>query len=283
MAFDFPAAPTIGQTYTPSTGITYVWTGACWDRVAPTGIAVMPAGVIMAFGGTTPPPGALLCNGAAFNPAVYPALAAVLGSSNTPDLRGRVIVGLDTQVAGSFANRVTNAGVGNPGLDSKTMKATGGFDRFTLAAVNIPAHTHDGSGTTSLVSSDHAHGGTTVGENVDHAHYVSGYTAVDGSHRHTYDRYTSVAPVTQTVTTANQSRNNDSNWTGYDGGHQHSMNFWSGGRNTGHTHSFGTGGISANHTHTYSFTSTSFGGGEAHPILQPSIVLNFIIFTGATA
>lgn len=287
MAFDFPSSPTIGQKYIPSTGITYIWTGVAWDRVQPSkggGVVVMPAGVIMAFAGVTPPPGAIWCDGSTFDPAVYPALYAVLGNSNvTPDLRGRVIIGIDRQVGGAYADRVTNTGIGNPGLNSRVMKATAGFDRFTIAAVNIPAHTHTGSGTSSTVSSDHAHSFNvnTGGENVDHAHYVSVMTSAVGNHSHDYRR-TNYNSQSALGTNSIGNTYTDGVNTSAAGGHDHSVNVWSGGRNTGHIHNVagGTGGISANHTHTYSFTSSSYGGGEAMPILQPSIVLGFVIFTG---
>lgn len=34
MAFNFPATPTVGQTYTPAGGPTYAWSGAAWTVVA---------------------------------------------------------------------------------------------------------------------------------------------------------------------------------------------------------------------------------------------------------
>lgn len=35
MAFDFPSAPTLGQTYTPTGGPTYVWNGTAWVVLSP--------------------------------------------------------------------------------------------------------------------------------------------------------------------------------------------------------------------------------------------------------
>lgn len=318
MAFNFPGNPTIGQKYEPAPGLVYFWTGQAWDRGVPGSPEWIPAGVVAAFAGLVLPAGALWCDGATFDQATFPHLYAALGNVNrTPDLRGRVIVGLDRDVGG-FANRVTNTGVGNPGIDAKTMGATGGFDRYTLATAQIPAHQHTGAGTTSgesvdhvhratggtgYVSADHVHygSGTTSGHNTDHSHYVGGATDGQGNHAHTYSRYSGGTGVLWTYNVAPTSARGPVD-TGTDvvGHHAHNWGAWTGGVNTDHSHtySFGTGGISANHshaidfytgginqnhTHSYNFTSSLFGGGEAHPQMPPSLVLNYIVFTGAPA
>ena len=36
MAFDFPASPTVGQTFTPAAGVTYTWNGYSWAFANPT-------------------------------------------------------------------------------------------------------------------------------------------------------------------------------------------------------------------------------------------------------
>lgn len=54
-----------------------------------------PVGVPMPFPSETPPTGWLKCNGAAFDKAKYPGLAAVFPSGNLPDLRGEFIRGWD--------------------------------------------------------------------------------------------------------------------------------------------------------------------------------------------
>lgn len=65
-----------------------------------------PIGTILAFAGTTVPIGYLLCDGSEKKIALYPALAAVLGTSFgtasdsdyfvLPDLRGRTVMGVET-------------------------------------------------------------------------------------------------------------------------------------------------------------------------------------------
>ena len=49
-------------------------------------------GTITRWGGSSPPPGALLCNGASFSPSAYPALYQALGNSSTlPNVPGSPI------------------------------------------------------------------------------------------------------------------------------------------------------------------------------------------------
>lgn len=54
-----------------------------------------PVGVPLPFPSATPPTGWLKCNGAVFDKAKYPGLAAVFPSGNLPDLRGEFIRGWD--------------------------------------------------------------------------------------------------------------------------------------------------------------------------------------------
>lgn len=83
---------------------------------------VVPIGTIQMWSTATAPTGWLLCNGASFNAVTYPTLAAVLGGSNTPDLRNRFIVGAGQNYAA---------------------KATGGSDTATSSAAG--AHDHGGT------------------------------------------------------------------------------------------------------------------------------------------
>lgn len=54
-----------------------------------------PVGVPLPYPSATPPAGWLKCNGAAFDKAQYPGLAAVFPTGNLPDLRGEFIRGWD--------------------------------------------------------------------------------------------------------------------------------------------------------------------------------------------
>ncbi len=91
-------------------------------------VVVSPPGTVVAWAGTgaAPPDGWLFCDGTAFSGTSYPALQTALGGTTVPDLRGRVIVGVDptsSRITGALAN---------------TLGQTGGVD------VNnqVPAHTH---------------------------------------------------------------------------------------------------------------------------------------------
>lgn len=75
---------------------------------------LLPTGIIVAWTGNTPPTGWILCD----------------GTNNTPDLRGRFIIG---------------AGDGT-GLTSRKIGDKGGEEKHTLTADEIPAHTHDFGG-----------------------------------------------------------------------------------------------------------------------------------------
>jgi microcystin-dependent protein len=114
--------------------------------------AALPPGVMLPFAGSALPSGFLWCNGAAVSRTTYAALFAAVGTAfgtgdgastfNLPDLRDRVPIGQGTMGGTSAAGRVTNAGTGNPGLDTSVIGNAGGVDRHTLSAAQMPAHTH---------------------------------------------------------------------------------------------------------------------------------------------
>ena len=135
--------------------------------------ALVPAGSIVAFGGSVAPAGWLLCDGTAVNRAqnarLFQAIGTAHGSGdgtttfNLPDLRGRSVVG---------------AGLG-PGLQPKALGAQLGAESVTLSVGHLPPHTHTG---TTEAAGSHAHTGST--ENAgDHGH--TGSVAAAGSHAHT--------------------------------------------------------------------------------------------------
>ncbi len=110
----------------------------------------VPIGVVMAYGGTadTVPNKYLLGYGQAISRTTYATLFARYGTAygagngsstfNMPDIRGRVIAGLDN-MGGTPANRITNAAVGIVGT---TLGAFGGSQTHTLTEAQIPAHYH---------------------------------------------------------------------------------------------------------------------------------------------
>ena len=113
----------------------------------------IPAGVINPYGGSSAPTGWLLCYGQAVSRTTYAALFAVLSTTyNTggeagtdfrlPDLRGRVVAGLDN-MGGTDAARLSTA---------NTLGTTTGTETITLTSAEMPSHTH--------TQDAHSHSGT---------------------------------------------------------------------------------------------------------------------------
>ena len=149
----------------------------------------IPAGAMMSFAGPIAPSGWLLCYGQSVATATYSALFAVIGYTyggagsvfNLPDLRGRVVAGLDN-MGGTAANRLT-AGSITP--NAITLGAVGGAQTNTAVTsssgstsgslgVYTSMYTMDPPSTLTPVT-----GGDGRAGNVDHVHYNTlsqGYT-----------------------------------------------------------------------------------------------------------
>ena len=205
--------------------------------------AAIPSGVIFLWSGSvaTIPSGWALCN----------------GSSGTPDLRNRFVVG-----AGSTYS------VGD----------TGGANTVTLDATMIPSHTHTVT-TTGSTSSENAHShtfsGTTSGQSATHSHTA---TVSDPGHDHT--SFTNGAPNGAGAGAALTS----SSW-GNTPGHAVQSNTTgitvsNGNASADHNHTqSGTTSTQAAHTHTLTLSSTaaSTGGGLSHENRPPYYALAYIM------
>lgn len=169
----------------------------------------VPTGTVLPFAGSTAPTDFLLCYGQAVSRTTYAALFAAIGTTygsgngsttfNVPDLRGRVVAGLDN-MGGTSANRLTGAASG--GINGDILGNTGGDETQTLATGHLPSHSH-GAGTLATASAgNHSHtmaastssagpviglvpsnGGTQRATSVDgaHTHNITGSTADAGS------------------------------------------------------------------------------------------------------
>lgn len=94
-----------------------------------------PVGAIEIFAGSTAPSGWLICDGSAVSRTTYANLFDVIGTTygngdgsttfNIPDLKGKVIVGLDSS-----------------DTDFDTLGETGGEKTHTLTIDEMPAHKH---------------------------------------------------------------------------------------------------------------------------------------------
>jgi microcystin-dependent protein len=122
------------------------------------GATLVPTGTVSAFAGSSAPSGYLLCDGSEYSETgTYAALFSVLGSTyNTggetadhfrvPDLRGRVIAGLDN-MGGSSANRLTNPTATTiNGIDGDILGNTGGYETHVITLQQLAAHQHNGFG-----------------------------------------------------------------------------------------------------------------------------------------
>jgi microcystin-dependent protein len=104
--------------------------------------ALCPPGTITAYGGSTPPDGWLLCNGASFSRSTYASLYAVISTAygsadvnsfNVPDFRGRFLRGWDNAIGR------------DPDRASRTAMATGGNAGDAIGSIQtdaIQSHTH---------------------------------------------------------------------------------------------------------------------------------------------
>ena len=164
--FQFPAAPILGQEFSPLLGVTYKWNGTGWLLLgSSSGGALFPPGVVLPYANANPgaPAGWLYCDGATYATALYPVLYGTIGTNygsggpgtfNVPDLRGRVIAGLDNMGSGA-ANRLTAlTGFGIvPGNG-------GGAQQHLLTTPQLAAHAHaiqDAGHLHSIVDPTHNH------------------------------------------------------------------------------------------------------------------------------
>jgi microcystin-dependent protein len=149
-----------------------------------------PAGTVHPYAGAVLPDGYLWCRGGTFNKNDYPNLYAALGNSTTlPDYRGRTLIG---------------AGQG-PGLANRTLGADGGAENVTLAAGELPAHTHGTAGS-------HIHSMDSAG---GHEHTVYANQRNDGVHSGIYNFLANLQDTTG---------GGDQSQTSFSGAHVHTIN-----------------------------------------------------------
>ena len=140
-----PTAPYLGQLiFETDTFNILFWNGSTWQ-----GAISAPAGTVNPFAGSSAPSGWLLCDGRStgISRTTYADLFAVIGTTygtgdgsttfNLPDLRGRVIAGVDN-MGGTAASRLTSTVLSA----SNTLGATGGAQTHTMTSAEMPSHTH---------------------------------------------------------------------------------------------------------------------------------------------
>lgn len=175
----------------------------------------LPIGAVIPYAGSSAPnSNFVMLYGQCISRTTYASLFAVVGTTyggcdgsttfGVPDLRGRVVAGLDN-MGGTSANRLTNQ---SGGLNGDTLGATGGAETHTLTQAQLPnvmlttssagSHTHytvyNGSATTTGLTSSlpvaqtgdygETYGNYILGRTSGTTANV-GVTSSDGSHTHT--------------------------------------------------------------------------------------------------
>ena len=170
---------------------------ACTSFVTQALNALIPPGTTLPFAGSSAPSGWVLSYGQVVSQTgTYANLYAAIGSAyNTggegagnfrlPDLRGRVIAGIDN-MGGSAASRITGTTVSPNG---NTIGAFGGEQTHVLTtaelaahshAVNDPSHSHSISGAAGYTGTNSGLGGTGGGASLWQAYPAAGGT--DGAY-----------------------------------------------------------------------------------------------------
>lgn len=232
----------------------------------------LPVGSIQMYPKTTAPTATtnggtwLVCSGGAISRTAYADLFTVIGTTygvgdgsstfNIPDLRARVPMGYSVDgISGRTNKEINNTG--------------GGAETHTLANTEIPKHTHpitDTGHTHPIAAQTHSHSGTTGPKTLaitDPGHYHS-FTRINESGSGTYDTgLVNGGSVGGAAST-------DTKTTGI--------------TIADHDHSFSTSTDSANisttATNLSGFTTTTTlqaDGNGAHNIMQPYVVVNYII------
>jgi microcystin-dependent protein len=262
-----------------------------------TGNGLVPSGVVMAWaGGSTAPTGWLLCDGSAISRTIYTALFAVCGTVygagdgsttfNLPDLRARTVAGADVgNVTGRMPGGVTG------GVGAGAHGNAGGTQSHTLTTAELAAHNH------GVNDSGHAHGvnDPTHNHNITqspHAHAPPSITDTGHAHSasdagHTHSIYGSNSPagsggILQNSTTANQDALHGTT-VGYASitvaaaatGISLSATGMSGANVANVANSTGIGIALA----ATGVTTQSVGSGTALNIVQPTLIMNWIIKT----
>jgi microcystin-dependent protein len=231
-----PTAPTATAATNTTQLATTAFTQAALSALIPTGIITLWSGSV-----ATIPSGWALCN----------------GSSGTPDLRNRFVVG-----AGS----------------TYSVDATGGSATSTLTSNELPAHTHVIT-TTGTATSENAHShtfsGTTSGQSQSHTHTA---TVSDPGHTHASPKNAAPNGGGAGICMAGAASGNS---PGYDTLSAFTgISVTNGNASEDHTHTYsGTTSTTAAHTHTLSLTSTaaSTGSGASFTNLPPYYALAYIM------
>jgi microcystin-dependent protein len=143
---NFINLPSQGPPSTPPAGSCQIWLDSNNNIMLqkPDGtnqVLGVPPGTVAWTAGFTADEGWAICNGSSVPKATNPILTTKLGTTYgpgdannvvLPDIRARVIAGVDNNVTQRLVNTINPASLGQ----------TGGFERHTLTAAQLPDHAH---------------------------------------------------------------------------------------------------------------------------------------------
>lgn len=205
---------------------------------------VIPLGVMLPYTGTTAPAGWLLCDGTTVSQVQYADLYALVGTAfNTGG-----------EAAGTFrlpgtARRVlVGAGGGGTATLGNALGNRGGEETHTLLTAELPVHLHAFGTIAAASDGAHAH---SISE-TNHTHRLGMCTAAGGALTSILDAALehSCSVIDYTVMAATEIDTHSANIAVQSGGA---------------------------HTHTISGSTANTGSGTAHNVIQPSLVVNYII------
>jgi microcystin-dependent protein len=228
-------------------------------------LRIRPAGELAIYAGATVPFGWLPCDGRWVSRTGYAALFGAIGTRygagdgftnfTLPDFRGNAIAGADSIFGSGSSGRL---GLGLGGM--------GGANAVALTEHHLPAHTH-GAWTSADGWHNHA---IHVADAGQHNH-PNGFTNVTGAHTHTYERavsngFAGGSGGAVAVTGGAETSGN--------GDHGHAVYLPDAGQHVHVASSDGSG------THGHTITVAAAGGGNAFGIVQPTLAVNVMIWTG---
>lgn len=205
------------------------------------GYLLSPPGLIMAYAGSSAPNGYLLCNGASYSRTTYFNLFLVIGTT----------YGNIDSVSFNVPD-LRDKFVMTKGSVFSSLGTTGGTTSIALTTNELPTHAH---GASSASAGDHYHTGT---------------TSTNGTHSHT-GRTNEYCDTPESESAASSGIGSVVVSGSYQ--RQLSLNIDS---NGDHTHTF-TSNTTGAHTHDITINST--GNGAAFSLMNPYIIMNYIIKT----
>lgn len=239
-------------------------------------------GMLIIYAGSSAPTGWLFCDGSPVSRTTYASLFSAIGTTygagdgsttfNVPDLRGRVVAGVDN-MGGSDAGRLDWA---------NTLGTFGGAQTHTLTTAEMPSHTH--------IQDSHNHTQNSHTHIQDsHNHTQNAHTHIQNAHTHTQDAHAHT--TTQSYAYLRGGSQNEAG-----GGQGYAWHLDTQGVNAAIATNQNTTATNQNTTATNNATTATnqsttatnqattatnqnTGGGGAHNNMQPTILLNYIIKT----